>query len=92
MLSKIILQKGEKWKEEGWTWKWERIKWKYNRVAGWLKFVENESDKKRNKKESESSVATGGEGDEGRAGQYGILHAIVHTQYFSSPLKIFVTT
>ena len=34
------------------------------------------------KKESESAVATGGEGDEGRAEQYGILHAIVHTQIF----------
>ena len=61
-------------------------------VADWLKFVENESDKKESdkkkvtrrkwKKESESAVATGGEGDEGRAEQYGILHAIVHTQIF----------
>ena len=48
-----------------------------------IKFVENKSDKKEsNKKESESAVATGGEGDEGRAEQYGILHAIVHTQIF----------
>ena len=58
-----------------------------------MKFVENESDKKESdkKKVTKEKVKVlwrqvESRGDEGRAGQYGILHAIVHTQIF------FITT